>query len=88
MADFSQMNFKIDFNMTTIKEYIYQYCRLDIQEIVAIQMEIIIYNKTPQTRTYFSKQRSSLVLMNEVFMTFSGCVSYCKDSYHNDEHIQ
>ena len=45
------------------------------------------YSKTPQPRTYFSKKQTDLVLVNEVYMAFSGCGSYRKDSYDYHEYI-
>ena len=37
MADFSQVRFRIYLNMSTIKQYIYQYYCLDIQGAVTLQ---------------------------------------------------
>ena len=45
------------------------------------------YSNTLQTRTYFSKQRTDNVLINEVLMTFSMYGSYRKGTCYHDEYI-
>ena len=40
----------------------------------------MIYSRTPQTRTYFSKKQTDYVLINEVLMKFSRCGSYRQDT--------
>ena len=34
-----------------------------------------------------SKKQTGLVLINDVLLTFSGCVSYCKDTCDYDAYI-
>ena len=36
---------------------------------------------------YFFKKQTGWVIINEVLMTFSGFVSYCKGTYDYDEYI-